>query len=318
MSESEHRFTAVDSHTEGMPTRVITGGVGTLPGETMLERKLRFEREQDQIRLSADARATRARGDVRRDPAAAVPSRSRLGRRVRRGQRLPADVRPRHDRRRDGAGRGAVGGGDRTGDRDHARRPGRAGRRACPGPRRAGHAGRRSATSRRTWSRARQEVDGIRYDLAYGGNFYAIAEASQIGLEVTPARAPDLIAAGLELMAEVPEPVHPEDPAIRGCHHVIWTGPPSPGADGRAATAIHPGWLDRSPCGTGTSARMATLHARGRWRSVSRSCTSRSSAPASPGACWRRTEVAGLPAVVPEISGRAWITGKAEYRLHPT
>ena len=50
MSASEPRFTAVDSHTEGMPTRVITGGVGTLPGTTMLERKLRFEREQDQIR----------------------------------------------------------------------------------------------------------------------------------------------------------------------------------------------------------------------------------------------------------------------------
>src|SRR5215813_13247357 len=43
-------FTAIDSHTEGMPTRVITGGVGTLSGSTMLERKLRFEREQDHVR----------------------------------------------------------------------------------------------------------------------------------------------------------------------------------------------------------------------------------------------------------------------------
>ncbi len=125
-------------------------------------------------------------------------------------------------------------------------------------------------------------ANGIDYDLAYGGNFYAIADAAQAGLRVVPEAAGELIAAGLELMAAIPEPVHPGDPEIRGCHHVIWTAPPGDGADGRAATAIHPGWIDRSPCGTGTSARMAQRHARGGSRSGSRSCTSRSSARASP------------------------------------
>ena len=65
-------FHAVDSHTEGMPTRVITGGVGVLPGDTMLERKLRFERERDWTAHAPDARAARPRRDVRGDPAAAA------------------------------------------------------------------------------------------------------------------------------------------------------------------------------------------------------------------------------------------------------
>src|SRR6201999_3520035 len=116
------------------------------------------------------------------------------------------------------------------------------------------------------------EAGGVPYDMAFGGNFYAIADAGAVGLKVAPENAAALIEAGLELMAAVPEPVPPEHDAIRGCHHVIWTDEPDPEsdpahrADGRAATAIHPGWVDRSPCGTGTSARMAQRHARG-WRS---------------------------------------------------
>ena len=57
--------------------------------------------------------------------------------------------------------------------------------------------------------------------------------------------------------------MHPEDPRIAGCRHVVFHEPGRDGADAVAATSIHPGWLDRSPCGTGTSARMAQLHARG-------------------------------------------------------
>ena len=88
-------------------------------------------------------------------------------------------------------------------------------------------------------------------------------------------------------------PVHPDDDRIEGCHHVVFHAPGRDGADARAATSIHPGWLDRSPCGTGTSARMAQLHARGELRSASRSSTSRSSARASPAGSWRRRRSAG-------------------------
>ena len=99
------RYEAVDSHTEGMPTRVITGGVGELPGATMLERKLRLEREHDEIRqlLMNEPRGHAAMSGAILQPP--CRERRRLGRRVHRGQRLPADVRARHDRRRHGAGR---------------------------------------------------------------------------------------------------------------------------------------------------------------------------------------------------------------------
>ena len=106
----------------------------------------------------------------------------------------------------------------------------------------------------------------ITYDMAFGGNFYAITPAADAGLVVDPARNAELIEAGLAVMAAInaaDRPVHPGDPRIGGCHHVVFHEPGRDGADAVAATSIHPGWLDRSPCGTGTSARMAQLHARG-------------------------------------------------------
>jgi proline racemase len=160
-------------------------------------------------------------------------------------------------------------------------------------------------------------ANGIAYDMAFGGNFYAIADAASAGLEVAPEHADELIAAGLELMAAVPEPVHPEDPDIRGCHHVIWTAPGRDGADARAATAIHPGWVDRSPCGTGTSARMAQLHARGRLGLGVPFVHESIIGTRFTGRLLEATEVGGRPAVVPEITGRAWITGMGQYLLDP-
>jgi proline racemase len=165
------------------------------------------------------------------------------------------------------------------------------------------------------------EVPGIGrvgYDMAFGGNFYALVEAASVGLTVDPSRAGELIGAGLAIMAAIDaedRPVHPEDAGIAGCRHVVLHEPGRDGADGRAATAIHPGWLDRSPCGTGTSARMAALHARGElalgqpWVSesvIGTRFTGRLIADA---------QVGGRPAVVPEITGRAWITGMAQYLL---
>ena len=83
---------------------------------------------------------------------------------------------------------------------------------------------------------------------------------------IDPARSDEYVRRGAEIMAAVNEdpPVHPEDPRIAGCRHVVFHAPGTNGAHARNATSIHPGWLDRSPCGTGTSARMAALHARGK------------------------------------------------------
>ena len=107
----------------------------------------------------------------------------------------------------------------------------------------------------------------VAYDMAFGGNFYAIVDAASVGLEVDPARArrADRARRARSWPRSTPPTARctPSDERIAGCHHVIFHAPGRDGADARAATAIHPGWLDRSPCGTGTSARMAQLHARG-------------------------------------------------------
>jgi proline racemase len=110
-------------------------------------------------------------------------------------------------------------------------------------------------------------------------------------------------------------PVHPEDPRIAGCRHVVFHEPGRDGADAVAATSIHPGWLDRSPCGTGTSARMAALHARGELAVGAPFVNESVIGTRFVGRVVAETTVAGRPAVIPEITGRAWITGTAEYLL---
>jgi proline racemase len=161
-------------------------------------------------------------------------------------------------------------------------------------------------------------IGSLTYDMAFGGNFYALLPVASAGLAVDPGRAAELIRGGLAIMAAInatDRPVHPADERIAGCHHVVLHEPGRDGADARAATSIHPGWLDRSPCGTGTSARMAALHARGElglgvpWVNESVIGTRFT------GRLVAETAVAGLPAVIPEITGRAWITGMAQYLL---
>jgi proline racemase len=158
----------------------------------------------------------------------------------------------------------------------------------------------------------------VRFDMAFGGNFYALTPAADAGLEVDPARSAELIERGLAIIAAIDaagRPVHPEDPRIGGCAHVVFHAPGRDGADARAATSIHPGWLDRSPCGTGTSARMAQLHARGELAVGDEFVNESVIGTRFTGRIASETVVAGRPAIVPEITGRAWITGMGQYLL---
>lgn len=105
-------------------------------------------------------------------------------------------------------------------------------------------------------------------DVGYGGNFYAIAEPQKnfAGLETIDAdtilRLSPIVR---RLVNAAVDLVHPDDPTIRGCSHVMWTGKPrDPTSHGRAAVFLGERGIDRSPCGTGTSARMAQLAAHGR------------------------------------------------------
>jgi proline racemase len=309
-------FSAVDSHTEGMPTRVITSGVGVLPGETMLERKLRFERDQDGIRrlLMQEPRGHAAMsGAILQPPCREDADWGVVFIEV--SGCLPM------------CGHGTIGVATvlvETG-MVAVKEPETVVRLDVPAglveARVRVQGGRAASVSIRNVPSFVHQHDGealgIRYDMAFGGNFYAIADAATAGLTVAPEHADELIAAGLELMAAVEEPIHPEDPAIRGCHHVIWTSPGRDGADGRSATAIHPGWIDRSPCGTGTSARMAQLWSRGALALRTPFVHESLIGTRFTGRLLDEVTVAGRPAVVPEITGRAWITGLAQYLLDP-
>jgi proline racemase len=169
--------------------------------------------------------------------------------------------------------------------------------------------------------RVRVNGQTLTYDMAFGGNFYAIVPADSAGVAVDPARRDELIERGLAVMETVnrsDRPVHPADDRIAGCKHVIFTaGGRDETRSQRSATSIHPGWLDRSPCGTGTSARLAALHARGELGVGEEFVNESVIGTRFRGRIVEETEVAGMPAVVPEITGRAWITGMGQYMLDP-
>jgi proline racemase len=302
-----------------MPTRVITGGVGPIPGATMLERKLHFEAEMDDLRLL-----------LMREP---------RGHAAMSGAILQPPLHPDADWgvlfiEVSGClpmcGHGTIGVATvlvETGmvpvtepetvvalDTPAGLVRGRV---AVEGGRA------RSVTLRNVPSflvgRDRVvAVDGIgeiTYDMAYGGNFYALVPA---GEPIAAADSDRLIARGLAIMDAVnatERPVHPEDPRIAGCRHVVFHEPGRDGADARNATAIHPGWLDRSPCGTGTSARMASLWARGELALGEDFVNESVIGTRFTGRLVEEVSVGGVPGVVPEITGRAWITGMGQYLL---
>lgn len=318
-------FAAVDSHTEGMPTRVITGGLATLPGATMQERRLYFEQHLDDLRLM-----------LMREP---------RGHAAMSGAFLQPPTRPDADWgvlfiEVSGClpmcGHGAIGvatvlaecGLVTVTEPETVIRldtpAGLVEARVAVNDGRAERVTLRNVPAFVVELDASVEVDGlgkIRYDMAFGGNFYALIPAGAVGLEPTSAHAGELISHGLRIIDAIETagpPVHPLDPTIRGCKHVVFHAPGQDGADARNATAIHPGWLDRSPCGTGTSARMAQLHARGRLRLGVDFTNESVIGSRFVGRLVEEVQIGGMPAVVPEVSGRAWITGMGQYLLDPT
>lgn len=173
------------------------------------------------------------------------------------------------------------------------------------------------------------EFGRVTVDVAYGGMFYVIADAEALGLELVPERGGELARAGEMIKAAAREqlPVqHPENPAIQGITIAQLTGPPvDKGSTARNTVIVSSGtldwdrpatWtgsLDRSPCGTGTCARMAVLHAKGQLPVghpfhhegiLGTVWTGRIKGTAS---------VGEYEAILPSLSGRAWITGIAHY-----
>jgi len=156
-------------------------------------------------------------------------------------------------------------------------------------------------------------VGALRFDIAYGGNFYAIADPQPNFAdlaELSPGEIVRLSPIVRRLLNAVVAPVHPEDPTIRGISHVMWTGRPTkPEADGRNAVFYGDKAIDRSPCGTGTSARMAQLAARGGLAIGDAYVHESIIGSLFTGRVEETAKVGNHAAIVPSIEGWARITG---------
>ncbi len=162
----------------------------------------------------------------------------------------------------------------------------------------------------------RIEVPGfgpLSIDIAYGGNYYAIIEpqGSYAGLDALgAARLVELSRTIRAMVREVYTPVHPLDPGINGVTHVLWADMPSgDGADGRNAVFYGERAIDRSPCGTGTSARLAHLVATGRLQVGDRFVHESYIGSRFIGRVEAATSLGDLPAIIPSIEGSAMATG---------
>ena len=166
------------------------------------------------------------------------------------------------------------------------------------------------------------EVEGfgrLEADIAYGGDYYAIVDADRLNLELRPDRDAELIAAYVvirEAVAEQIDIVHPEDPHIDQCYQVQFTSRHTRTGDYKQTILSPPGAIDRSPCGTGTSARLACLYSRGeiglneskRFEGVLGTCFT--------GQVTQAQTRNGITYVTPRVTGSAFITGYHQYVLY--
>ena len=164
------------------------------------------------------------------------------------------------------------------------------------------------------------EFGPIRYDLCFGGIFYALVDAEQIGLDLTPQNARALATIGIDLHRRISaaDPAeHPTTPALNSLSYVMFR---SEEADGtlRTCTTLRPGRVDRSPCGTGSTANMAVRHAQGRAQPGD-SVTSRSLID-SRFTCTlvSETTVGPYRASLSRLSGQAWIYAITQIGLDPS
>jgi proline racemase len=172
---------------------------------------------------------------------------------------------------------------------------------------------------------AELEVDGlgrVRVDVAYGGMNYAIVDARDFDLAVDASEGRRLVELGDRIRRAAREQlriVHPTNPGIAGVTMVQFAQPyEGSGNVTRNTCVIAPGRSDRSPTGTGTSARMAVLHARGQMAVGDTLVHSSIIESEFVGTIRSTTTVGGVAAIVPTVRGRAWITGFHNYVVDPT
>lgn len=170
------------------------------------------------------------------------------------------------------------------------------------------------------------EVEGlgtITVDTAYGGDSFVITDARSLGFALTPNEARELAETGIRITKAANEqigfshPLNPDWDHISFCQLTLPVETKDGALHGRNTVVIQPAKLDRSPTGTGCSARMAILHARGQIAVGQRFVGHSIIGSTFDCSILSETSIAGRPAIVPQISGRAWITGTHQYMLDP-
>jgi proline racemase len=331
---------AVDAHAEGAPSRVILGGIGLLSAEgaTAFERKLFFEQRKDWLRklMLREPRGMPASSlDVIMPPTSAEADASYVI--IEQASYYPpmsggnticvatvlleTGVFPMHE------------------PVTVLRLEAPAGLIVVEAQCQAGRV--KSVTFENVPSFATHldvpvEVPGlgaVMVDIAYGGMFYVLVDAQKMGFRLTPDEGGDIVRIGEQIKACAREQVdvqHPQNPAINYLENALLYGPAKNAANhGRNAVVVSTGsfdaarpstwhaYIDRCPCGTGTSARMAVLCAKGQLEVGSEFRHEGILDTVFIGRLLRETRVGATPAVVTSITGRAWITGIGTYLLAP-
>ncbi|MCV2887804.1 4-hydroxyproline epimerase [Ruegeria aquimaris] len=313
---TQFTFSCIDGHTCGNPVRVVTGGAPRLSGSTMLERRAHFQAEFDWIRtgLMFEPRGhDQMSGSILYPPTREDCDVGVLY--IETSGCLPM------------CGHGTIG--TVTTAIEHGLVTPR-----VPGVLRLDTPAGLVVAEYRQEGRFVEEVrltnvpaylhatglsahvEGlgeVSIDVAYGGNFYAIVEPQEVFRDIADHRALDLVGWSPRLRAALNAKyqfIHPEKPEIRGLSHILWTGQPTqPGADARNAVFYGDKAIDRSPCGTGTSARMAQLAARGALRPGDDFVHESIIGSLFHGRVEAEAEVGGRPGIIPSIGGWARVTG---------
>lgn len=311
-----HTFSCIDAHTCGNPVRVVSGGVPFLKGETMLEKRAYFLENYDWIRTGL---MFEPRGHDMMSGSMLFPP---------------------HDPQNDFAvlfietsgclpmcGHGTIGTITIAIEEGliHPKTPGFLRMEAPAGlvlveyKQEGKKVKSVKLTNVKSFLAAENlviesdELGILQVDVAYGGNFYCIIDPQENFPGLEHYKAEQLISMARSLrtkMNEKYEFIHPEHPSIRGLSHVLWTGKTlDPSSTARNAVFYGDKAIDRSPCGTGTSARMAQWHAKG-WLKPGQEFIHESFIGSKfIGRIEEETEIAGKPAMIPSIEGWAMVTG---------
>lgn len=317
------KITTIDAHTEGEPLRVITGGFPDPPGDTMLEKR-RFAREHhDDLRCAlmweprghADMYGCLLTKPTTEDGDVGVLFLHNEGFSTMCGHGIIGLVKV-------GIENGLLD--DRT-QETTVKIDTPAGRVTAHADIENGRVGRVSFLNVPSFVLDQdleiEGFDGLRCDIAFGGAFYAYVDATMLGLELKPSRSRAIIEAGMAIkraVAATHDIEHPDgDAELNFLYGTIFVQKLSGPVHSRNACVFANGELDRSPTGTGVSGRAAIHHARGELETGATITIESLFGTKFTVKVTDELEIGGRTAILPEVSGQAWITGRHEFLLDP-